>query len=81
MNGSVPPVDSIRMVDQISPVSIRTLATRDSWMVNSFRENQERFRRVTAVWVTSMTLAHCELVLLGSSRAPRPGQVCQPAGA
>ena len=60
--GSPPPVDSMRRSDQNRPEWMRTLATRIKGMDISLRENQERFRRVTAVADTS--------IWVGKSRFP-----------
>jgi len=43
--GSLPPVLSTRMSAQNRPVSMRTLATFDRWMLISFTVNQDRLRR------------------------------------
>src|SRR5204863_1514138 len=60
-NGSVPPEDSIRMSDQISPVLIWTEAIFCTLMLISSRLNQERLRRTTAFSLTSMTVGKRKL--------------------
>src|SRR5207302_10006191 len=60
-NGSVPPEDSIRMSDQITPVLIWTEAIFCTLMLISSRLNQERLRRITAFSLTSMTVGKRKL--------------------
>src|SRR5213595_900605 len=60
-NGSVPPEDSIRMSDQISPVLIWTEAIFCTLMLISSRLNQERLRRTTAFSLTSMIVGKRKL--------------------
>ena len=61
--GSVPPVLSMRMSAQKSPVSTCTEATRWRCTLISFLANHERFLLTTAVSFTSMTV--------GNRRLPR----------
>ena len=61
--GRSPPVDSIRMFDQMMPVLICTEATLKMLMLISSRLNHERFRRTTALSETSM--------IVGKRKFPR----------
>src|SRR5882757_10557268 len=59
--GSVPPVDSIRISDQNTPVEIWTEATFDMAMVSSLLPNQRDFTRLTRKGLTTRRVGKIKL--------------------
>src|SRR6266851_10168714 len=62
--GSAPPVDSMRICDQITPVVIRTEATCEMAMLSSVLPKSRGFTRLTCNGVTTMRVGKNRLPLV-----------------